>query len=124
MLNNSAVPEDESEVNGCWEWRAGINQAKPLDYRRRKAYPLLSVRVDGRHFTLKVHRLMLCWLEANDADAPEMVFDLYWHRSAAGFEADHNGCRNGLCINPDHLQWLHIDEHRVITRERGEGIWR
>lgn len=122
LVNNTYIPEGQSEANGCWVWVGTVSNTDEDGSRsRRKQYPRFSLRIGGKHRTLKAHRAMLVASEC--AEEPELFADLYMGYSILGFESDHHGCNNGLCINPDHTQWLHRDEHLQVTREREQGIW-
>ncbi len=75
IVANTAEPENS---NSCWLWTAAI----------RSGYPSLTVRVNGRHASILVHR--------------EVVLLLGWE-IPEGWEVDHL-CRNTMCVNPNHLE--------------------
>ena len=104
--------DPESNV-GCWGWRGLV----------RGRYPRFNIRTpDGKHKQIRAHRAMAVLFEIGDET--ECFWDLYYLYSLAGFEGDHLCEGNPLCINPDHLQLLHKEEHDKETKRRGQSVYR
>jgi hypothetical protein len=72
LLNSVLVP------SGCWLWLGRCTQ---------DGYPLINMRLNGKHTTLRAHRVAWCELGGNPT--PD--------------ELDHL-CHNRACINPAHLR--------------------
>lgn len=116
LVANSKIQEDQLESTGCWIW-----QGRSRGKHRNSQYPRFNIRCDGKHKQLAAHRAMLILMELNEKDESSMEYfwPLYQFYSIAEFHADHL-CEGsgGLCINPDHLQWLPEDEHMAKTAQR------
>lgn len=86
LVANTRVDED-----GCWIWTGA----------KRRQYPSLNIRVDGKHQTVSAHRKMLeistGWLFPLD-------------------EAGHWHCFKPLCIHPDHLRIESVAENLSTRR--------
>jgi hypothetical protein len=80
LVANTAEPES---TQGCWVWTAAA------DNRPGRGYARINLRVDGKHRSLRAHRVMAQVFH----DKPLTPAD----------EVDHL-CYNVLCINPDHLE--------------------
>ena len=80
LVANTAEPENDQ---ACWLWTGAI------DDRPGRGYARINCRVDGKHRSLRAHRVMAQLFtddELTEAD-----------------EVDHL-CFNVKCINPDHLE--------------------
>lgn len=114
LVSSVDTPANEQR---CWLWNKARND---------RGYPTLNVRApNGSHKQIRAHRAILVLLELEGET--EHFWDLYWLYSAAELEADHLCSESPACINPDHLQWLHKDDHKRVTQERVQGIhkrWR
>jgi hypothetical protein len=122
LVANSRVPEDQSEATGCWLWTSRSRGKHP-----NSQYPRFNTMCDGKHKQLAAHRAMLVIMElAKEEEGMELFWPLYNTYSVAEFHADHL-CEGsgGLCINPDHLQWLTEDEHtaKTVARNREPDKW-
>jgi len=92
LFANSVLNND-----GCHVWTAR---------KDRYGYGRINIRVDGKHKTLKVHRVAF----------EEYVRPLeYWE------EVDHL-CYNKLCINPDHHQAVSKTENYKRRRNYNDPI--
>ena len=100
MVRNTAEPDNDQS---CWLWTGS----------KRKRYPALSARLAGKHRRIAAHRAILVILDCGEET--ELFPELYDAYSIAEFQADHLCFNNPLCINPDHLQWLTPEDHRVKT---------
>ena len=97
---------DCTGTQACWTWTG----------RCHKGYPKVSIRIDGKHRTIKPHRAMLVLTELEgEAELFGALYDAY---SASEMEAEHLCYYNPRCINPDHLEWLTREEH--IQRTHSE----
>lgn len=99
-------------ADACWNWKGAVCAR----------YPRLNIITpDSEHKQIRAHRAMMVILEVGEDY--HLFWDLYLLYSLAEFEGDHR-CFNPICINPDHLQLLHKDEHDELTRSRGQGRYR
>ncbi len=73
LLNSAFNPYTE-----CWLWLGRCTQ---------DGYPLINMRLNGKHTTLRAHRV--AWCELGGHPIPD--------------ELDHL-CHNRACINPGHLR--------------------
>jgi hypothetical protein len=80
LVANTAEPEND---RACWVWIAAI------DDRPGRGYPRINLRVNGKHRSLRAHRVMA--QEFHPVPLTEKD------------EVDHL-CFNPKCINPDHLE--------------------
>jgi hypothetical protein len=80
------------DIEGCWEWGAGVN---------KKGYGEFSVRIDGVRRNYRAHR----W-----------SYESFVRPIPAGLHIDHL-CHNRSCVNPWHLEPV---THQENTR-RGLG---
>jgi hypothetical protein len=90
LIANSVVED------GCWVWigRRGGG--------RRGEYGHVNVRVNGKHKTLKAHRL---------------AYVVFKGEIPNGMTVDHK-CTNPLCINPDHLDLVTGERNTQLRDER------
>jgi Zinc-binding loop region of homing endonuclease len=79
LVANTAEPES---TQGCWVWTAAI------DDRPGRGYPRINMRIDGKHRSLRAHRVMAQVFHPTPLTPED--------------EVDHL-CYNTRCINPDHL---------------------
>lgn len=105
LVRNTEEPATDT---GCWLWNGRIVAH----------YGRINVRLNGRHRQLRAHRAMLVIMECLENDEPELFEELYDTYSAARMEAGHHCRMHPHCINPDHLQWLTQEEHKVKTKEQ------
>jgi len=105
---------EEPESNcGCWTW-TGLVVGR---------YPRLNIKTpDNVHRQIRAHRAMAVLLEL--AGETRYFWDLYHLYSLAEFECDHLCEGNPLCINPDHLQLMHWEDHEAETKRRGQSLYR
>jgi len=80
LVANTAEPETDQ---GCWVWIAACGK------RPGKEYPRMNARVNGKHRSLRPHRVMAQLFEEFELEVVD--------------EVDHL-CFNIQCINPDHLE--------------------
>ncbi len=86
MLNSILVPGTQ-----CWLWLGRYTQ---------DGYPLINMRLNGKHTTQRAHRVSYSQLGGG------MIFG----------ELDHI-CHNRACINPDHLR--DVDKATNLANRRG-----
>ncbi len=84
------------------------------------SYGRINLTKDGRSLKFPVHRVSkvleeILVLRPNfDFYTPkdkQLFFDLYQAYSACGLSIDHL-CKNSLCINPLHLEWVHLSKNQ------------
>ena len=92
LVANTAEPES---VQGCWDWTGAI------DDRPGRGYARINMRVDGKHKSLRAHRVMAQVFH----DKPLTPED----------EVDHL-CFNVRCVSPDHL--LVCSKRENLSRRR------
>jgi hypothetical protein len=84
IMANVEQPKNEL---ACWHWLGRLNT---------RNYPQMNMRVDGKHKTVLVHRVMAKLVCGFDELAEQFGGDV---------EVDHI-CHNTTCLNPDHLHVL------------------
>lgn len=80
----------------CWNW---IGIQIPIAKGSRHIYGVMNFRREGRRFNVKAHRIAKA-LTSGDKPA---------------FQIDHI-CKNKLCVNPEHLEWVTHAENRRRAR--------
>lgn len=78
----------------CWNWN-GTQVWTAKSANTKHIYGVFNIQRNGRRFNLKAHRVTK---SLSTGDHPE-------------FDIDHT-CKNKLCVNPDHLDWVTHQENR------------
>jgi len=89
-------------VGECWIWQGR--------HTRPNGYPVINLRRNGKHYTIRAHRLML-----------EIVHEWHFPHDEAG----HYVCFTPSCINPAHLCIQTFAENQSTRRgyKPCEGSW-
>lgn len=85
LMDRIVANSVEEAGTGCWVWMG----------KKRHDYAQMSVRVDGKHKTLRVIRVVLRETTGDEGK---------------GMHAGHKShCHNASCVNPKHLEWTTPD---------------
>lgn len=98
MANTIFDPE-----KGCWLWTGQTSSRKPDS---PNVYPQMSMRVAGRHKTIRVHR----W-----------VAEHVTRRKLAWNITIEHLCANSLCVSPNHFGLASNEDNVRARHERVEG---
>lgn len=113
LLLNSEVNEETL----CLVWK-GYTQ-KDGYVSKSKGYGRINLTLDGRSCKFPPHRVAKVEEEIRrlkpdfdfyDPKHKQEFFDLYRAYSASKLTIDHL-CKNSLCLNPDHLEWVRLSNN-------------
>lgn len=78
----------------CWKWKGKWSNSGGLKYGN------FMVKRDGKWSNVRAHRITKSLLSREDNQTLEV----------------HHACKNTLCVNPDHLEWITVKDHRAKNR--------
>ncbi len=122
--------------NDCCLWEGYCQSGYVSEPGTLGSYGRINLTKEGRSLKFPVHRVskvleeILILYPEFDFYKPKdkkIFFELYSAYSACGLSIDHL-CKNSLCINPTHLEWVHLTKNQQrkkwSTRERKVRIKR
>jgi hypothetical protein len=89
--------ERVQKTDDCWLW---IGTRIPIATHSPHEYGVFNLRRNGRRFNVKAHRVAKALITG---DKPSLDID--------------HICKNKLCVNPDHLEWVTRRISRVMGPE-------
>lgn len=114
------LSHNSKKVGECVVWTGYCQSTYVTEPGTAGAYGRINLTKGGRSLKFPVHRVSKV-LEEIIIQYPafdfyklkdkELFFDLYQAYSACGLSIDHL-CKNSLCINPAHLEWVHLSNNQ------------
>lgn len=90
-------------VTGCWLWTAKTGRSRGSDQR----YPTMNVRVDGKHTTVRVHRVVASIVLGRPLDRVE--------------ETVEHTCFTTVCVGPNCIGLMTNADNASSARARKLG---